>query len=686
MPQRPAGATGLLVVFAALVLTALTLFWPALGDLSGRDRWSLTVLALALAIFGLSLRRDAAAFGALAALFVLGGAAQLYLTEPLWFPALRLRPRGGGEWLAAAVLATEASVALWAILKLRAWHRIRAAAEALGTTTCLTFLIVLSWLSSPILIYVWRGAEPAYAAHVIVGGVLVAVHMAVLFVLAQVRSPLSALYRLAPVGPAIIAVLASLLLGAYGFDHLPHVEDEVAYLFQAEAFANGALSFPAPPEAAQPGLAYYLLEVRDGRWFSTSVPGWPAALAPFVAIGLPWLLNPLLAGIAVLLGYDIARRMAGRDMADLVALFMGTSPWLIAASASLMPHMLTLVLMLFAWWMILRSRDGRGTRRLLAAGLAMGWIFATRPLDGVILGVLTALWVFAGPGGSLARTLRYGIGCILSGSLLLIHNMAMTGHPLKMALSAYLDREWGPGANAFGFGPDIGPPGGWGALDLWVGHSPAEAVVNTINLAASLQFDLLGWPVGSLVLLLAFLLWHRGWQKFDIAMATVAVVVIGTMALYWFADSYYFGPRYWFPAAFAFFYLSARGFETLRLRFGSDAGTVRARLHSVIGLCCLFGLLVFTPWRGVTKFHEYGDFHAAFRNAAATGTFGNAVVILAERGDEGAAFVMNDPWLADARPIFLLDTGTLDDTALAAAFPGRDVMRFDAGWTPKPGR
>ncbi|MEZ5867821.1 MAG: hypothetical protein R3D46_04875 [Defluviimonas denitrificans] len=56
-------------------------------------------------------------------------------------------------------------------------------------------------------------------------------------------------------------------------------------------------------------------------------------------------------------------------------------------------------------------------------------------------------------------------------------------------------------------------------------------------------------------------------------MLLVSVVVIGVMALYWFADTYYMGPRYWFLAIFPFLYLSMRGYRALRERFGiSGAG------------------------------------------------------------------------------------------------------------------
>ncbi len=88
---------------------------------------------------------------------------------------------------------------------------------------------------------------------------------------------------------------------------------------------------------------------------------------------MPWLVNPVLAALSVLLAHAIASRMAGRDQADLVAMMMGASPWLLAMSASLMTHTLTLFLMLLAWWLLLMAGDrSRGAlRRIFTAGLAM---------------------------------------------------------------------------------------------------------------------------------------------------------------------------------------------------------------------------------------------------------------------------------------------------------------------------
>lgn len=688
--------TGTVVELAALLALVLALALPATLDVPGAfaarggfdtifllaiDRWVIVALAMALGALGFSLRRDAPAFGVLAFVFVAGGASQLYVTEPLWFATLHLRPQNLKEWVMVVSLAAEVAAAgavLWQTGPRLLLHEAR---DRLGIA-CILILVALSaLLSVPVLGYVGRGAVGAYAAHVATGGLLIMLHLTVLAAMSLVKIPITGVYRLSPVVPATVTVLASLALAWFAFERLPHVEDELAYLFQARTFAGGALSVPAPPEAAQAGLEYYLFAVDDGRWYSVTAPGWPLALAIGMLFGVPWLVNPLLAGVSVLLAHDIARRKAGRDQADMVALLMGFSPWLIAAAGSLMTHTLTLALTLFAWWMVLRAgeQSHRAPRRLLLAGLALGWVFAARPLDGLIIGTLTGLWVFFGPRGTLRRALIYSAGCIAVGLLLLAYNAHFTGSPIRTPLGAYLDVYWGVGANGFGFGPGIGPSKGWGTLDLWPGHSPLEGLINTVNMVASLQFEMLGWSIGSLALIFAYVLWQRP-KGFDGAMIAVIVVLAGALFFYWFADTYYIGPRYWFLAAFPLFYLAARGYEALRQRFPGTTDMAFVRIDSVLWLCCLFGLLVFTPWRGVTKYNEYGLYYPDVRDDLAEGRFGNAVVLVEKVGNPGSALMLNDPWLSGPGPVFLSDTGTLDEAALVTAFPGRPILRYTPGW------
>jgi len=670
---------GATLLGAAIWVTDAMLGWPT----ALIDRWYFSVLGVAFLALGICLKREAAAFGVLAFFLITGGAAQLYVTEPLWFPALHLNPQNWKEWTTFAVIAAEGLVALVVLFRADPGRVLIETQARLGLGRIAIFILISGFLSVPILGYLARGAGAAYGAHVVVGIALTLVHFAVFAAMSQVKSPISGLYRLSPLVPAAVTLVVSLILSFYAFERMPHVEDEVAYLFQAKTFAGGALTVPAPPEAALPGLDYYLFEVQGGRWYAATLPGWPAALALGVVAGVPWLVNPVLAALSVLLAHAVAGRMAGRDQADLVAMMMGASPWLLAMAASLMTHTLTLFLMLLAWWLIMRAGDGsRGAlRRLFLAGLAMGWIFATRPLDGLVAGGLTGLWLLViAPQGGPGRTLVYALGCFVTGGLFLAYNAAITGNAFLQPLTAYIDRSWGPGANAYGFGPEIGPPGGWGTLDLRPGHTFTEGVANLLNLAANLQFEMMGWSIGSLALLIAFLLWQRP-ERADWAMLAVAVAFPLAMFFYWFADSYYIGPRYWFLAAFPVLYLSARGYQAIQEHFPDRDQAAFVGIDSIFWYACIFGFCVFLPWRAVTKYYEYNAFHPTVREAAADGRFEGKLVLVAPNGDEGSALMLNDPWLRGT--VYLHDAGTLNETALAEAFPGREIVHFRADWTGK---
>lgn len=674
---------GRLAQAAGLAILALAIF--ATDDWIGRptaliDRWYFSVAGVAAFVFGICLRRGAATFGVLAFFLIAGGAAQLYVTEPLWFPALHLRPQNWKEWATIGVLSAEAAVALAVLARAGLGHVLREAQARLGLGHLALFVLVSAFLSVPVLGFMARGAPAAYAAHVAIHILLTLIHLSVFAAMSQVRSPISGLYRLSPLVPAAVTLAVSLILAFYTFERMPHVEDEVAYLFQARTFAGGALTAPAPPEALREGLDYYLFQIDGDRWYAATIPGWPAALSLGVLAGVPWLVNPLLAALSVLLAHGVAARMSGRDEADFVAMMMGASPWLLAMAASLMPHTLTLFLMLLGWWLMLRAGDRpRGAlRRLFIAGLAAGWIFACRPLDGVVIGGLAGLWLlFLAPQGGPGRTLVYALGCVAAGGLLLAYNYAITGDAFVQPLTAYLDSHWAPGANAYGFGTDIGPPGGWGHLDLWTGHSAAEALVNLLNVLSSLQIDMMGWSIGSLAFVLAFLLWQRP-DRTDLAMCLVIVAIGTAMFFYWFAETYYIGPRYWFLAAFPLFFLSARGYQAVRGRFpGGEFDFVR--IDSLFWYACIFGFCVFLPWRAVTKYYEFNNFHPTVREDAADGRFDGKVVLVAKNGDEGSVFMLNDPWLRGT--IYLNDETGLDAAAIAAALPGREVVAYSNDWT-----
>jgi hypothetical protein len=637
--------------------------------------WFPLAAAVGLAVLSMASRRPT--FGLLAALFVLGSAAQFALTEPNWYPELRLSPKTATDLAMWGLLALEAVAAGFVLLRTGPARLVTRARASLGLWRVLAVLAITAALSVSIMGHLIEGTLVSYAVNLAAGGALAALHVAALVAAGISERP--AWFRLPllpPLANAVIATAIALALGQWGFQHLARVEDELAYLFQAATFAEGALWSPPPPGAALAGIEHYLLDIGNGRWFSTTAPGWPAALAVGQAVGAPWLVNPVLAGVAVFFGQVVAARRAGERTGRIVGLLMATSPWLAAAGGSFMTHSLTLALVLFAWWAIGLPQRRSSALAVLSAGLAMGWVFATRPLDGLIVGGLTGLWLIARKGpGRISQAIVYALGCIGAGGTYLAYNFAMTGDPLLSPLSQYLAKIWNSDANDYGFGANIGPPGGWNNLDYAHGHSVTEAVINTANNLASLHLELFGWATGSLGLVAAAYLWLRR-VPFDKAMMALAVVTVLAMSAYWFAGSFYIGPRYWFLVAFPMVYLTARGFSGLEARLGGERSGGAA---AALALVCLTSVAVFLPWRAEEKYQSFGRMHLKVADAYAEGRFGTDVVIVrGEDTDRAAALMLNDPWLPEDRPVFLWDVPGLDREALQAAFPGRKISEFDA--------
>ena len=209
------------------------------------------------------------------------------------------------------------------------------------------------------------------------------------------------------------AAAAAVYVSDVVFERMPHVEDEFANLWQAEIMAHGRLWIELPPEPTS-FLVPFVVDF-DGRRFGKYPPGWPALLALGAAVGAPYLVNAVLAGIAVWLTFRLGTRLAGEAAGALAALLVATSPMILMLSGSLMSHLWTVVLTLawmLAWFDLFpldRSSPGRPTSVLAGvAGLSLGVLALTRPLTalGVALPfVPAAVWQVARGGREARRRL-----------------------------------------------------------------------------------------------------------------------------------------------------------------------------------------------------------------------------------------------------------------------------------------
>src|SRR5690606_3482955 len=125
------------------------------------------------------------------------------------------------------------------------------------------------------------------------------------------------------------------------------------------------------------------------RWYSPFPLGWPAMLAVGQLLGAPWLLNPVLGGICILLTYVLLRELLPRRTPRLAILLLCASPWFVVMALGLMAHTFTLACALAAAVAVARLRPTGRLRWAVAGGVAIGIVSLSRPLDGMgVAGVL----------------------------------------------------------------------------------------------------------------------------------------------------------------------------------------------------------------------------------------------------------------------------------------------------------
>jgi hypothetical protein len=192
-------------------------------------------------------------------------------------------------------------------------------------------------------------------------------------------------------GLMLFAFACSAVMSRTVFERMPHLEDELAYLFQARTLAGGNLVIPSPqPQAAfwQPFVVDY-----EGTRFGKYTLGWPLHLMPGEWLGGQfWFINAAFSALAVGVTYRVVRQVFSKqDVAVVSAALVAFSPMALLLNASLMGHTVALFwtgLFISACWSLETGRTAR--ERLLwgvAAGVAMGLLVITRPATALAVAI-----------------------------------------------------------------------------------------------------------------------------------------------------------------------------------------------------------------------------------------------------------------------------------------------------------
>src|SRR5262249_19156467 len=156
----------------------------------------------------------------------------------------------------------------------------------------------------------------------------------------------------------------------------------------------------------------------------------------------------------------------------------------------------------------------------------------------------------------------------------------------------YLDKTFGPGVNDLGFGPNRGL--NW-ALDPFPGHGLRDVIVNSDLNMFGVNTELLGWSIGSLILIGAAI-FLGSLDRTDSARLAAIAAVIGTHALYWFSGGPDFGARYWYLILLPCVALAARGMNKLAGRESSRQLEGDPRIKIAVFALCVMSFLNYVPW------------------------------------------------------------------------------------------
>lgn len=197
-------------------------------------------------------------------------------------------------------------------------------------------------------------------------------------------------HQWAVIALAFFAFFMSATLSRTVYERLPHLEDEVAYLYQAKIFARGDIVIETP----QPRRAYWQPFVVDheGLRFSKYTPGWSGLLSIGVNLGQTWVINAFFTALTIALAYRLGTDLFNRDVGLIASALTAFSPMALLLNASLMGHTPALfftTLFIFAYRKIEKTHHDKWG---FMAGVALGCIVILRPLTAIGIGTPFIVW------------------------------------------------------------------------------------------------------------------------------------------------------------------------------------------------------------------------------------------------------------------------------------------------------
>jgi hypothetical protein len=453
----------------------------------------------------------------------------------------------------------------------------------------------------------------------------------------------------------LCAVVALVVLALAGFmivakcvlDAFPNSGDEIAYVLQAQTYAQGRLWVDPPPLAEAFSQDHFF--VKGDKWISEYAPGWAMALAPATALGLPlWIVNPVIGAVTLAAFFILARRYVSCESAWIGVLILGVSSFFVLNSASYFSHSLTTLYGVVFVFFGLRYIARGEVWCAITAGACIGLMGLTRTQNAVIFATPFAI-ALAMTQGRRAGLLWFGLGGTPFLVALLAFNGAVTGNPL-VAVENWRQAEplGAPSLGAIRYTL-------WHFVQLYIWTSPLLLfgfIVAFVTALRRRSVDFSDWIMPITVIF--FLLYNADGGN-------------------------QYGPRYYFEA-WPFAVLTIlKVIDPILL--GAERGTRAEWISSALIVSLLFEI-GYLPARLEREHSVVMQRQDVYTQAQSAG-LDNAIVIIANktgviRPMEMVDLVRNGLHVGEQKIIYALDMGPRN-ARLRSQFPGRSVYVYSNG-------
>ncbi len=339
----------------------------------------------------------------------------------------------------------------------------------------------------------------------------------------------------------------------------PAYHDEYSYLFQAETLLAGRFSWPSA--AAFPELFDQMHVLNEGRMASRYYPGTGLWIAPWLAMGMPYLGHWIAGSLSAVLVYWVGRELSDRTVGWIAGIVFAAAPGPALFSNLLLAHHPTmLALLVFTFW-FLRGMQRDGVGNGLIAGAALAAAMLCRPMTAAGFALPFGVWSLIRCGGAwrsgqtaVWRNIILGLGAplVCGWGVMLTYNHDVTGNGFTSPYQVYTDL-YTP-RHVFGLNNGVRGDRHPGlkvlkTYDDWAENlTPSKAWENVLNRLIATAMFTVEMPLLLVTLILGIILWPRmptGWKL-------VTASIVSLHALHW---------PYWFAGIFGWHYV----FETAPL-------------------------------------------------------------------------------------------------------------------------